>query len=140
MKLNNRLYPPKVLVAWSESVKGNKEITAWLLQNDYKEFGVFYYALRNDAKSKEWLLDNGFPHLLALITGAEGDGKAINWLRQFGFEGLANVALAGDGNVEAFKWLQLNKELELMRLAKCIKEVKDDIENDNNDVHRISSS
>lgn len=59
------VYPQKVLLAWGECIKGNKEISEWLRNNGYKELFVFALALRNEERAKEWLLKNGFPHLLA---------------------------------------------------------------------------
>ena len=76
--LKNISYPPKILIAWKEAIKGNRKIKNWLTTNGYKELGIFCHALRNDYKAKNWLFENGYAHLLALINGAEGDEKA--WL------------------------------------------------------------
>ena len=38
-------YPAKILVAWAEAIGGNKKIRDWLIANDYKELGLFVFAL-----------------------------------------------------------------------------------------------
>ena len=50
---------------------------------------------------------------------------------------LFHMAKAGDGDQESFNWL-LNKDKEMAMVAKKIEFVKDQIEADNNDVHKIS--
>lgn len=132
-------YPAKILIAWGEAIDGNKEINSWLLKNGYKELGMFTYALRNKDAARKWLMDKGFQHLFALINGAEGNGKAIDWLMQNDFEILARMAMAGDNEEAAFKWLLKNGHREFAVVADKIKRVKNEIERDNNDVHRISS-
>ena len=74
---------------------------------------------------------------MAMINGVEGKKDALNWLKQNKFEMLFHMAKAGDGDQESFRWL-LNKDKEMAMVAKKIEFVKDQIELDNNDVHRIS--
>jgi hypothetical protein len=132
------LYPAKVLIAWAEAIGGNKEIRTWLMENGYRELGVFVFALYNKDDAKEWLLKNGFPHLAATVAGSEGKQDAIGWLLKHDFDLLAKTALTGDGDEAAFKWLVANKHRELAIIGKKIEMVKDQIERDNNDVHKIS--
>ncbi|HEX4888466.1 MAG TPA: hypothetical protein VFV37_10515 [Luteibaculaceae bacterium] len=132
------IYPQKVLIAWGEAIKGNKAIADWLMKNGYPELGLFCFAVRNNDDAREWLMKNGFPHLMAVINGAEGIKEAISWLEGHKFEALAKVAAAGDGDLEAYKWLKDRQQVELCFIAKNIRDVKDMIEFDNNDPHRIS--
>lgn len=131
-------YHPKVLIAWGEAISGNAKIRDWLIGNGFKELGLFVFALRNKDDAKQWLLDNGYSHLAATISGAEGNKNAISWLRNYEFEPLARVAELGDGNEEAFEWLIRNGHRELAMIGKKIQLVKDEIERDNNDIHKIS--
>lgn len=131
-------YPAKILVAWAEAIGGNKKIRDWLIANDYKELGLFVFALYHNEESRVWLMKNGHQHLMAVITGAEGDKNAIMWLEKHNFKPLAKVALVGDGNNAAFEWLKQNGHPELALVAKRIEVVKDDIEQDNNDPHSIN--
>lgn len=138
MNVLKTLYPAKILVAWAESIAGNKKITEWLMLNGYKELGIFLYALHNKDDARDWLLKNGFPHLQATIAGAEGNQNAINWLLKYKFDVLSYVARAGDGDGAAFTWLIQNGHREMAMIAKRIEFVKDEIERDNNDAHKIS--
>jgi hypothetical protein len=132
-------YSPKIILAWGEAITGNKEIRDWLTTNGYKELGLFSFALRNKDDAREWLMDNGYPHLMALINGAEGNLDAVKWLEMHKLSTLAKVALVGDGNEEAYRWLISNGHKDMALIAKKIQAVKDEIERDNNDIHKISA-
>ncbi|MFN2422860.1 MAG: hypothetical protein ABR572_03710 [Cryomorphaceae bacterium] len=131
-------YPSKVLVAWGEAISGNKKIRDWLTENGFKELGIFTYAVRNKDDARKWLLENGFPHLAATVEGAEGRETAIKWLENYNFDVLAKTAMAGDGDEASFNWLVRNGHKEMAIVSQKIKEVKDEIERDNNDIHKIS--
>ncbi len=131
-------YPPKIIVAWAEAIGGNKKIRDWLLKYDYKELGVFVFALWNKDDARDWLMKNGFPHLLALIRGAEGDEEAVRWLEKNNFGVLAKVALVGDGNEQAYRWLMDQSHRDMAYIGKKIEFIKDWIQRDNDDVHKIS--
>ena len=130
-------YPVKVLVAWGEAITGNAEIRDWLMKNGFPELGLFTFALRNQEEALVWLMKNNFPHLAALINGMEGNKQALQWLEDNGFAKLKMMAIAGDGNAKATKILMQNDKL-LAMLALKMGAVKDSIERDNNDVHKIS--
>ncbi len=130
-------YPSKILIAWSEAINGNRKIREWLMRNGYKELGVFTYALNNKEDARQWLFKHE-PHLMALINGAEGKDDAIEWLQKYGFTTLAYMARAGDGYEEAFQWLLDQRLRDLYIVAKRIKQVKFDIEDDHNDPHKLS--
>jgi hypothetical protein len=132
-------YPAKILVAWAEAIGGNKKIRDWLATNGYPELNVFVFALNNKEDALKWLLENGHPHLAATIAGAEGKKDAIEWLKKYKFDVLCHVAMTGDGNEASFNWLIKNGHREMAIVAKRIEEVKDIIEQDNNDVHKIST-
>lgn len=134
-----KAYPAKVILAWGEAVGGNREIRDWLMKNGFPELGLFTYALRNKDEPREWLLKNGFPHLMAVVNGAEGNGKAVDWLNNHGYDVLAHVALSGDGNNDALEWLKRANQREFAMLSLKIRYVKEEIERDNNDIHKISA-
>ncbi len=131
-------YPAKILIAWGEAISGNKKIRDWLMGNGYKELAIFTYALRNKDDARKWLLENGHPHLAATVEGAEGREDAVKWLENYDYDVLAKTARAGDGDESAFRWLITNGQKEMAVVSKKIKEVKDEIERDNNDIHKIS--
>jgi hypothetical protein len=131
-------YPAKVLLAWGEAISGNGAIHRWLMQNGYPELGLTCNALHHVESARTWLMQNGHPHLMALVRGAEGEGKAIVWLDNFGYNFLALVALGADNDDQAIqKLMQLNQR-EWAGIALKIRSIKNKIEEDNNDMHRIS--
>ena len=108
-------YDVKILLAWGESITGNKKITEWLMKNGYSELGIFHFALRNEDRSRKWLLDNKFPHLLALINGIEGNTDALEWLQTHGYAILFKMALVGDGHEEVYEEM-IQSELKLFAM------------------------
>ena len=80
---------------------------------------------------------NGDMVTLALIQGVERNKKALEWLKKNEFEVLWRMALAGDGDEDSLTWLLL-KHRDFAHLAIKIKKVKDGIQDDNDDPHRIS--
>ena len=50
-------YPSKILLAWAEAIGGNEEIRDLLISSQYKELGIFCFALLNDEKSRKWLYE-----------------------------------------------------------------------------------
>lgn len=130
-------YSPKILVAWGEAISGNTGIRDLLMKSEnYKELGVFCFALRNDKGARIWLL-KGFPHLMALINGAEHNLQANQWLERNGYTVLLHMAKAGDAEMESLKWLQEKAPL-LAIIAAKILTVKTEIEDDNIDPHKIT--
>lgn len=137
VKYKPLIYPAKILLAWGEAIGGNREIRDWLGKNGYPELYTFVFALNLKDDARDWLMKNKYPHLLALIQGVERNKKALNWLKKNDFEVLWKMALAGDGDEESLKWL-LNNHRDFAHLAIKIKKVKDAIQDDNDDPHKIS--
>lgn len=131
-------YNGKILLAWGEAISGHAEIRNWLMANGYPELGIFCFALRNKEDARKWLMENGYAHLQAMINGSEGNITAIHWLENKGFSILAKMALVGDGHQEALEWLISNGHRDFAVIATRIRQVKDEIEMDNNDIHKIS--
>lgn len=138
MDVKPLVYPAKVMLAWGEAISGNAKIRDWLIQNGYPELGIFVFALHLKDDARKWLTDNGFPHLMAMINGVEGNPNALLWLRKYNYPVLEKMALVGDGDEEALNWLLDNGHKEFAMIAKRIEAVKDEIEANNNDPHRIS--
>lgn len=134
-------YPDKVLLAWAEAISGNEQIQDWLMASDFPELGVFCHALRNEATSRAWLRHHGHVHLMALLLGTEGEKEAVTWLRDNGQPTLADMAEAADNDEDAFiRLLRLTRKGGdglWAQIAARIQGVKNDIEESNNDVHRI---
>ncbi len=128
-------YPAKIIIAWSKAIEGSDEFMLWLKDNGYPELVMATYAiyLKDDARS--WLAKNGYPHLLAMINGAEGNESAQQWLKVHQFDMLYHMALAVEDEQESFFWLGNNAPVDIFMLTKAIKKVKDQIEENHNDIH-----
>lgn len=131
-------YHPKIILAWAKGIEGNADILKYLLDNGYKELVMATHAIRLKDKAINWLMKNGYPHVMAMINAAEGNPQALGWLKKNKFLLFYNMALAIDGDNQGFKWLNVNSTQEYFYLTKIIKTVKDEIEMEHNDVHKIS--
>lgn len=128
-------YPAKIILAWAKAVEGNQEILLWLKDNGYPELVMATYAIHLKNEAREWLPKNGYPQLLAFINAAEGNEKALGWLRVNDMELLYHMADAIEGEQASWEWLSTNATPDLFILTQTIKKVKDQIEENHNDVH-----
>lgn len=128
-------YPAKIILAWAKAVEGNQEILLWLKNNGYPELVMATYAIYLKNEAREWLPKNGYPQLLAFINAAEGNEKALSWLRANDMELLYHMADAIEGEQESWEWLITHATADLFILTQTIKTIKDQIEENHNDVH-----
>jgi ribosomal protein S15P/S13E len=128
-------YHPKVIMAWAKAIEGNKEILIWLKENGYPELAMATYAIYLKDEARDWLLANGYPHLLAMINAAEGNENAQKWLLVHGFEMLYHMSMAVENEDESWKWLSANVPADIFLLTQTIKQIKDKIEENHNDIH-----
>lgn len=131
------VYPAKIVVAWAEAIGGNTKIRDWLGKNGYPELYTFVFALHLKDEARDWLMKNNYPHLMALINASEGNKKALNWLAQYNYEALWFMAQAVDGDRPAMNWLLKNHK-DFAMVALRMKIVKDEIQTDNDDPHKMS--
>ena len=131
-------YPPKILLGWAEAIAGNTDLRDWFLASPhFKELGMSVYAIHLKDEARDWLIQNGYAHLMAMINGVEGNAEALHWLEKNNFQILKHLALAGDGKEESYKWLIANNHNEFALVAQKIQHVKDEIEENHNDVHKF---
>jgi hypothetical protein len=128
-------YPAKIILAWSKAIEGNDEILLWLKDNNYKELVMATYAIYLKDEARDWLVENGYTHLMAMINAAEGNESAQKWLIRNEFHLLYHIAMAVEGEIESFDWLGNNASADIFMLAKSIKKIKDEIEENHNDHH-----
>lgn len=128
-------YHPKVILAWAKAIERNDEFVLWLNDNGYEELVMATYAIYLKDEARKWLQQNGFAHLLAMINAAEGNESAQKWLLVHDFEILYHMALAIEDDQESWKWLGANVTPDMFILTQTIKKVKDQIEENHNDVH-----
>lgn len=128
-------YPGKIIIAWSKAIEGSDEFMMWLKENGYEELVMATYAIYLKDEARNWLQDNGYAHLLAMINAAEGNESAQQWLLVHDFEILYHIAMAVESEDSSWQWLGRNAPVDLFILAKSIKKIKDQIEENHNDIH-----
>lgn len=128
-------YHPKIILAWAKAVEGNDDLLLWLKENGYNELVMATYAIYLKEEARQWLQQNGYAHLLAFINGAEGNESAQHWLNVHGFEILYHMALAVEDDQNSWAWLSKHVTADMFLLTKSIKKVKDQIEENHNDIH-----
>lgn len=133
-------YPGKIILAWGEAISGNQKIRDWLIKNGYPELGLFVFALHNLDEARQWLIDNKHPALLAFIQAVEANESARKWLAEHDYIVLLRMALGADNDDESINWLVDNGFPDFAVIAHKIRVVKNQIEKDNNDIHRISQN
>jgi ribosomal protein S15P/S13E len=72
---------------------------------------------------------------MAMIHGSEGNEMAQKWLLAHDFMILYHMALAIEDEEESWVWLGKNVSPDMFILTQSIKKVKDQIEENHNDVH-----
>ncbi|MCH2230285.1 MAG: hypothetical protein MK105_08070 [Crocinitomicaceae bacterium] len=128
-------YPAKIIIAWSKAIEGSDEFMFWLKDNGYPELVMATYAIYLKDDARNWLAENGYPHLLAMINGAEGNESAQQWLKTHKFYMLYHMAMAVEDEQDSFLWIGKNAPVDVFMLTKAIKKVKDQIEENHNDIH-----
>jgi len=128
-------YHPKIILAWAKAVDGDDEFMFWLKENGYEELTMATFAIYLKDDARNWLQDNGYAHLLAMINAAEGNESAQKWLLTHNFEVLYHIAMAVENEDSSWKWLGKNAPADLFILARSIKNIKDKIEENHNDIH-----
>ena len=135
VEMRNLNYSPKVIIAWCKAIEGDVDFGSFLLNNGFEELFYASQAIRLKQEARTWLMNNGYPHLMAMINASEGNESALNWLKLHDFEILYHIANAVESEIESFAWLKHNTTEDLFILATTIKRVKDEIEQNHNDVH-----
>jgi len=128
-------YPSKIILAWAKAIEGNIQISNWLNQNGYKELVFASAAIHLKEEARIWLMENGYPHLMAMINAAEGDENAQKWLLKYKFNLLFHIAMVSEHENNSLIWLRKNSTPDIFILAQTIKQIKDKIEENHNDIH-----
>ena len=134
-KLKRIDYPAKIIVAWSKAIEGNDDIMFWLKENGYPELTMATFAIYLKDEARNWLQENGYAHLLAMINAAEGNESAQQWLLVHDFKVLYHIAMAVEEEQDSWEWLGASAPADIFILTKSIKKIKDQIEENHNDIH-----
>lgn len=131
-------YHPKIILAWAKGIDGNTDLLNYLYENGCKELVMAAHAIRLKDEARDWLMENGYPHLMALINASEGNEQAQQWLKLNNYPLFYHMAIAIDGENEGFTWINRHSTPAIFFLTKTIKKVKDEIEEEHNDTHKMS--
>lgn len=128
-------YEPKIIISWAKAIEGNEKIWTWLNENGYEELAMSCYAIKLKDEARVWLQNNGYAHLLAMINASEGNESAQKWLQVHNFELLYHIAMFVEADKNSVNWIANNASYDIFLLAQSIKKVKDEIEENHNDIH-----
>ena len=127
-------YPPKIILAFGETISGNKEILEWLLKNGYGELAALSYAIRGSEDAFTWLMNNGYTHLAALDSAIDNDPKAYQWLKEHEQPFLILFADACHGTKEAMDYMVQKNLTGMLRVTQKIRAFRD---NQTYDYHKV---
>lgn len=125
-------YSVKILVAFSESLKGNKDIFEFLLKKQ-PELAALQMAIAGSADAYRWLVKHKFMHLAAFSDALEGDAKAYTFLERSKQTVLAKTVRAINKDMEAYFWLDKNAKIFTM-IVQAVQTVNNKKTEDDNDV------
>ena len=88
------MYSKEAIVKLTEFVKGDKEAGKWLVDNNFKELELLYYALKGyDGALKELTIKKYFV-VAAFVNAVRDNATAFNWLvknKQYEWAAMARV-------------------------------------------------
>lgn len=131
-------YSSMVILAWAKAIEGNVDLQNWLRDNGYVELYLSVFAIYLKDEPRDWLVKNGYAHLMAMINAAEGNTNAAKWLLEHNFIMFYHLAKAVDHEEESWIWLRQNSSQDIFILAKSIQIIKDQIEDNHNDIHSFN--
>lgn len=129
-------YPDKILLAWGEAIRENKEISKWLSANGYQELVAFCLSMRGSTKADKWLFQNGYPEFVALVAYICGDQNAGEWLDRHKIIVLKKLGDAVYEKPGALEWLAANDYKSLVIVAQKLLKTSEEVDFAANDVHR----
>ncbi len=130
-------YEPKIILAWAKAIEGDKLIQLGLKEYGFPELFHATEAIFLKQDSRDWLIENGYAQLMAMINAAEGLPSAGEWLAANKFDLLFHIGRAVDHNPESWDWLKNFATPDLFMLAKSIQFIKDQIEENHGDIHKL---
>lgn len=129
-------YEPKVLLAWGESLKGDRKFTDFLMLNGFPELAALTGAIHSDTDALKWLFDNGYPEFGVLSDAIDDEDEAIAWLEKYHCDFLSKFAAACRKEDEAIKWFVDNKLDIFILFIRTIHDILLFQSWDSSDVHR----
>ncbi|HNW67715.1 MAG TPA: hypothetical protein PKK66_02560 [Bacteroidales bacterium] len=133
-------YEPKVLLAFGESLKGDRKFTDFLMTNQFQELAALSGAINSDTDALNWLLQSDFPEFGVLSNAIDGEDHALEWLKKYNCDFLLKFALACQKNDQAIKWFVDNDLGIFILLIRTIHDILLHQSWDSSDIHKIRRS
>ncbi|HAL64064.1 MAG TPA: hypothetical protein DCX03_02630 [Bacteroidales bacterium] len=125
-------YDAKLILAFGETITGNKKILDWLLKNGYPDLAALSYSIRGSEEAFKFLLKY-YPRLAALDAAIDNNEKAYLWLKEHNYHFNIIFADACHGKPEALKWLMDHQLEGFISVAEKIRYFR---ENQYFDIHK----
>lgn len=130
-------YDTKLLLAFLEGLKGDKNFLDFLIANNFAELAALANAINSDTEALEWLLKkSNYPEFGVLSNAIDGEENAIEWLKKYQCDFLLKFALACRKDDEAIKWFAKNDLKLFIMIIQRIHEILLFQSWDSSDVHR----
>lgn len=129
-------YDAKVLLAWHESLKGDRRFTDFLMQNGFPELAALGRAILSDTDALKWLMENGYPEFAILSDAIDDEDEAIEWLVKAKCDFLSTFAAACRKDDAAIKWFVDNQLHGFIPIIRTIHDILLFQSWDSSDVHR----
>ena len=134
------VYVPKILLAFGESLKGDRKFTDFLMTNQFQELAALSGAINSDTDALNWLLQSDFPEFGVLSNAIDGEDNALEWLKKYNCDFLLKFALACQKNDQAIKWFVDNDLRIFILLIRTIHDILLHQSWDSSDIHKIRRS
>lgn len=130
-------YDTKLLLAFLEGLKGDKNFLDFLIANNFAELAALANAINSDTEALDWLLKkSNYPEFGVLSNAIDGEENAIEWLKKYQCDFLLKFALACRKDDEAIKWFAKNDLKLFIMIIQRIHEILLFQSWDSSDVHR----
>ncbi|MBO4655863.1 MAG: hypothetical protein J5644_09995 [Bacteroidales bacterium] len=130
-------YDTKLLLAFLQGLKGDKEFLDFLIANNFAELAALANAINSDTEALDWLLrKSDYPEFGVLSNAIDGEENAIEWLKKYQCDFLLKFALACRKDDEAIKWFAKNDLKLFIMIIQRIHEILLFQSWDSSDVHR----
>jgi len=133
-------YEPKILMAWGESLKGDRKFSNFLMTNGFQELAALTAAIHSDTEALDWLLKSNYPEFGVLSDAIDGEDKAIEWLEKYHCDFLSKFAAACRKEDDAIRWFVDNKLDIFILIIRTIHDILLFQSWDSSDVHRMRRS
>ncbi len=133
-------YEPKILLAFGESLKGDRKFTDFLMTNQFQELGALSGAINSDTDALNWLLQSNYPEFGVLSNAIDGEESAIAWLKKYNCDFLLTFAAACRKEDAAIKWFADNQLGIFIMLIRIIHDILLHQSWDSSDIHKIRRS